>query len=162
MMKRFGSRAALSGNVNPAFQAGASFLRTLGLENQAEIARILDIAMNPNSLFVSFRDKKRASNGSVRSSAVTLCWLQAVAQRTISTKEIGHASSSKSGQHWMPVDWMAWTIRFQALLCALPFVHLILLIPVCSSLSFPHRSSSCSSCRGCTIQRSACRMLFGQ
>lgn len=71
-MTATGACAALSGSVNPAFQEGAAFLRELGLENTAEIARILDVAMNPNSLFVSFRDKKRAVNGSVRFLSQTL------------------------------------------------------------------------------------------
>jgi hypothetical protein len=52
--------------VNSEFQQGAAFLRELGLENQAEIARIIDIATNPNSLFVQCRDPKRAINDSVR------------------------------------------------------------------------------------------------
>jgi hypothetical protein len=60
--------AALTGNVSTSFQEAARLLRDLGLENQAEIARILDVAMNPDSLFVSFHDKKRAVNGSVRPS----------------------------------------------------------------------------------------------
>ncbi|MEW5302561.1 MAG: hypothetical protein WDW38_002292 [Sanguina aurantia] len=38
----------------------------MGIMNQAEIARILDVAMNPNSLFVSFSDGKRARNASAR------------------------------------------------------------------------------------------------
>ena len=41
-------------------------MRELGFENPAEIARVLDIAMNPQSLFVTFRDKKRAVNSSAR------------------------------------------------------------------------------------------------
>ena len=65
--------AALSGEVNTSFQEGAAFLRDLGLENQAEIARILDIAMNPNSLFVSFHDRNRAVNGSVRFRSLPAC-----------------------------------------------------------------------------------------
>lgn len=59
--------AALSGTVDAAYQQGADFLRKrVGLENPAVIARTLDVAMNPNSLFVSFRDKKRSKNANVR------------------------------------------------------------------------------------------------
>jgi hypothetical protein len=59
--------AALSGAVDPAYQQGVAFLRKrVGLENAAVIARTLDVAMNPNSLFVSFRDKKRSKNANVR------------------------------------------------------------------------------------------------
>jgi hypothetical protein len=58
--------AALAGTNAPAYEAGAAFLRELGMDQSAEIARVLDIAMNPNSLFVSFRDKKRAVNANVR------------------------------------------------------------------------------------------------
>jgi hypothetical protein len=58
--------AALSGAVDPAYQQGVAFLRKrVGLENAAVIARTLDVAMNPNSLFVSFRDKKRSKNANV-------------------------------------------------------------------------------------------------
>lgn len=58
--------AALSGAVDSAYQQGADFLRgRVGLENPAIIARTLDVAMNPNSLFVSFRDKKRSKNANV-------------------------------------------------------------------------------------------------
>ena len=58
--------AALSGAVDSAYQQGAEFLRgRVGLENPAIIARTLDVAMNPNSLFVSFRDKKRSKNANV-------------------------------------------------------------------------------------------------
>lgn len=58
--------AALSGAVDSAYQQGAEFLRArVGLENPSIIARTLDVAMNPNSLFVSFRDKKRSKNANV-------------------------------------------------------------------------------------------------
>lgn len=58
--------AALSGAVDSAYQQGADFLRKrVGLENPAIIAKTLDVAMNPNSLFVSFRDKKRSKNANV-------------------------------------------------------------------------------------------------
>jgi hypothetical protein len=59
-------RAALAGTDTPAYEDGAAFLRQLGMDQSAEIARVLDIAMNPNSLFVTFRDKKRAVNADVR------------------------------------------------------------------------------------------------
>lgn len=59
--------AALAGGVTSGYSEGSAFLRELGFDNPAEIARVLDIAMNPKSLFVTFRDKKRATNSSVRS-----------------------------------------------------------------------------------------------
>lgn len=48
--------------VDATYQACSKYLRSLGIENRAELARILDIAMNPNSLFHTFRDDKRDSN----------------------------------------------------------------------------------------------------
>lgn len=58
--------AALSGQVDSAYQQGADFLRKrLNLENPSVLARTLDVAMNPDSLFVSFRDKKRSKNANV-------------------------------------------------------------------------------------------------
>ena len=53
------------------YQEGADFLRGLGLDNRAEVARILDIAMNPGSLFISFRDRKRSGNPAVRTSSIS-------------------------------------------------------------------------------------------
>ncbi|CAL8469544.1 g9085 [Coccomyxa elongata] len=52
--------------LDQAYQEGGAFLRSIGFEANAEISRILDVAMNPNSLFVTLRDKKRAGNASAR------------------------------------------------------------------------------------------------
>ncbi|GMH45525.1 hypothetical protein BSKO_13482 [Bryopsis sp. KO-2023] len=60
------SEALKGGDVDEAYVKGGEYLRSLGMTNQAEIARVLDIAMNPNSLFVSFRDSKRANNANAR------------------------------------------------------------------------------------------------
>lgn len=46
----------------------SSFATHVLAVQQAEIARILDVAMNPNSLFVSFSDGKRARNANVSGS----------------------------------------------------------------------------------------------
>ena len=48
--------------VDAGYQACSNFLRSIGIENRAELARILDIATNPNSLFHTYRDDKRDSN----------------------------------------------------------------------------------------------------
>ena len=48
--------------IDAAYQEGSEFLQTIGVESKGEVARILDIAMNPNSLFLTLRDKKRAVN----------------------------------------------------------------------------------------------------
>ncbi len=48
--------------LDAAYQEGSQYLQTIGIESKGEIARILDIAMNPNSLFFTLRDKKRAVN----------------------------------------------------------------------------------------------------
>ena len=48
--------------IDAAYQEGGEYLQTIGIESKGEIARILDIAMNPNSLFLTLRDKKRAVN----------------------------------------------------------------------------------------------------
>ncbi|EIE21495.1 hypothetical protein COCSUDRAFT_56708 [Coccomyxa subellipsoidea C-169] len=52
--------------LDQAYQEGGAFLRSIGFEANSEISRILDVAMNPNSLFVTLRDKKRAGNASAR------------------------------------------------------------------------------------------------
>lgn len=49
---------------DPAYVEGGEFLKSLGMTNQAEISRILDIAMNPDSLFLS-PSERRMSNASV-------------------------------------------------------------------------------------------------
>lgn len=54
------------GQQDDAYRKGAEFLKSIGFESVAEVSRILDVAMNPNSLYLSFRDRKRAVNGSVR------------------------------------------------------------------------------------------------
>ena len=51
--------------TDTAYQEGAEYLRSLGIDNQGELMRILDVAMNPNSLFGRYRDKKRAISASV-------------------------------------------------------------------------------------------------
>ena len=51
-----------------AYRAGAEYLRSIGIDSQGEIMRVLDVAMNPNSLFGRHRDKKRAINVNVRAS----------------------------------------------------------------------------------------------
>ena len=61
--------------LNLPIPAGAEYLRSLGFSNTAEIARVLDIAMNPNSLYSKFRDRKRSVNAFV-SSSHTHCHLQ--------------------------------------------------------------------------------------
>lgn len=54
--------------TDTAYQEGAEYLRSIGIESQGELMRILDVAMNPNSLFGRHRDKKRAVNASVSAS----------------------------------------------------------------------------------------------
>lgn len=51
--------------ADPAYVNGAAYLKTIGITNQAEIARVLDIAMNPDSLFLSYGDGRRTKNASV-------------------------------------------------------------------------------------------------
>ena len=51
--------------IDVAYQEGAEYLQNMGIESKGEVARILDIAMNPNSLFLTLRDKKRAVNTNV-------------------------------------------------------------------------------------------------
>ncbi|PNW72907.1 hypothetical protein CHLRE_14g611200v5 [Chlamydomonas reinhardtii] len=61
-------RQGLAGKptVDPAYLNGASYLKTIGFTNQAEVARVLDIAMNPDSLFLSYGDGRRTKNASAR------------------------------------------------------------------------------------------------
>lgn len=57
--------AGMQGQVDTAYLAAANYLKTIGFTNTAEIARVLDIAMNPNSLFVQYNDAKRSTNVNV-------------------------------------------------------------------------------------------------
>jgi hypothetical protein len=43
----------MQGQVDPDYLAAASYLSEVGFTNKTEIARVLDVAMNPNSLFVT-------------------------------------------------------------------------------------------------------------
>jgi hypothetical protein len=61
-----GLRSAMAGSSEPAHAAAADFLRSVGFTSPAELARVLDIATNPNSLFVSYNDPKRSKNASAR------------------------------------------------------------------------------------------------
>ena len=61
--------------IDAAYQEGSEFLQSIGVESKGEVARILDIAMNPNSLFLTLRDKKRAVNVHVSAQhALRLSW----------------------------------------------------------------------------------------
>jgi hypothetical protein len=51
--------------VDPVYAAAADYLRASGFTNAAELARVLDVAMNPNSLFATFSDPKRSRNANV-------------------------------------------------------------------------------------------------
>ena len=51
--------------ADPAYVSGANYLKTLGITNQAEVARVIDIAMNPDSLFLNYGDGRRTRNASV-------------------------------------------------------------------------------------------------
>jgi hypothetical protein len=55
----------MQGQVDTAYLAAANYLKTIGFTNTAEIARVLDIAMNPNSMFVQYNDAKRSTNVNV-------------------------------------------------------------------------------------------------
>lgn len=45
----------MQGQVDPDYLSAAAYLAEVGFANKTEIARVLDIAMNPNSLFVQVR-----------------------------------------------------------------------------------------------------------
>ena len=47
------------------YQGCSNYLKELGIDNRAEIARVLDIATNPKSLYHMHRDKKREGNSMV-------------------------------------------------------------------------------------------------
>ncbi|KAL4431606.1 hypothetical protein ABPG77_001448 [Micractinium sp. CCAP 211/92] len=51
--------------TNLSYLSAANFLRGLGMDNQAELNRVLDIAMNPNSLFTS-KNRKQPTNPHAR------------------------------------------------------------------------------------------------
>jgi hypothetical protein len=55
----------MQGQVDTVYLAAANYLKTIGFTNTAEIARVLDIAMNPNSMFVQYNDAKRSTNVNV-------------------------------------------------------------------------------------------------
>ncbi|KIY95288.1 hypothetical protein MNEG_12675 [Monoraphidium neglectum] len=56
----------IQGGSDPVYVAAATYLKSIGFVNQAEVARVLDIATNPNSLFVQYNDAKRSRNASAR------------------------------------------------------------------------------------------------
>lgn len=62
--------AALSGGqseLEGVYMAGSAFLKEhLGIQSVGERSRILDHAMNPNSLYALRPDRKGAANASVR------------------------------------------------------------------------------------------------
>ena len=70
---------------DPAYVAGGDFLRSIGMRNQAEISRILDVAMNPDSLFLS-PSQRKCSTASVRSSPSLLCVISALQARRLSVE----------------------------------------------------------------------------
>lgn len=59
-------KSGMQGQVDTTYLAAANYLKTIGFTNTAEIARVLDIAMNPNSLFVRYNDAKRSTNVNAR------------------------------------------------------------------------------------------------
>lgn len=61
----------MQGSVDPVYLAAANYLKSIGFTNTAEIARVLDIAMNPNSLFVQYNDAKRSTNVNVSHQVVS-------------------------------------------------------------------------------------------
>ncbi|KAI8468320.1 MAG: hypothetical protein J3K34DRAFT_427554 [Monoraphidium minutum] len=63
-------KSAIQGGTDPVYVAAATYLKSVGFTNQAELARVLDIAMNPNSLFVQYNDAKRSRNASARELSV--------------------------------------------------------------------------------------------
>ena len=56
----------------PHYAEGAQYLKSLGFRNASEISRILDIAMNPNSLYLKDKHKRRSVNSSVSMNAALL------------------------------------------------------------------------------------------
>lgn len=49
----------------PHYAEGSQFLKSIGFQNVSEISRVLDIAMNPNSLYMKDRHKRRSVNVNV-------------------------------------------------------------------------------------------------
>lgn len=92
--------AGQKGKVDDGYRAASEYLRLLGLNNTAEIGRILDIAMNPNSLFSASRDEKR------RNALVCPCTLVSIGQFPIGRysalwpkQDIGHLDPCK--ENWL-------------------------------------------------------------
>lgn len=50
----------------PHYAEGSQFLKSIGFQNVSEISRVLDIAMNPNSLYMKDRHKRRSVNVNAR------------------------------------------------------------------------------------------------
>lgn len=63
------NKVYLNSTIDPAYVEGSAFLKSVGFTNAAEIARVLDVAMNPNSLFVDYNERKW-KNSSARSLSV--------------------------------------------------------------------------------------------
>ncbi len=49
----------------PHYAEGAQFLKSIGIQHASEISRVLDVAMNPNSLYLKDRHKRRSVNVNV-------------------------------------------------------------------------------------------------
>ena len=72
---------------DPAYVEGGDFLRSIGMRNQAEISRILDVAMNPDSLFLPPVQRRRSTAG-VRSSPLYLrCVISVLQARRLSVED---------------------------------------------------------------------------
>lgn len=103
--------AALQAGAGPpsdsAYQEGAEYLHSLGMDNKGDIMRILDVAMNPNSLYARHRDRKRSTNASVSTSCILsnlmLCkgmyFSQKMVQCTVSW------STVVVNQNTLEIDW---------------------------------------------------------
>ena len=55
-----------SSGGDSTYARASAYLKSVGFTNAAELARVLDVAMNPNSLYVSYNDAKRSKNANVR------------------------------------------------------------------------------------------------
>lgn len=51
--------------TDEAYQECSKYLRELGIDNRAELARIMDIATNPRSIYSAFQGKKGEANPTV-------------------------------------------------------------------------------------------------
>lgn len=75
-----------------AFQSAATYLRGLGITNQSELTMVLDIAMNPYSVYGKASRKQAANPHVSRTRALGCCWWRARGRAAIQSCAVTQAA----------------------------------------------------------------------